>query len=207
MYDRHAMVYTRTKAWSTMALPEPSDYLNAVAKCDIHLLHMGRGIYGRLKRKPLIAPPRNLVSHPKIHVKIDKRRKTARVEDLSCHDKLRNEDWCEGEEYLDYESDDSHCNHTTNVQTCTKLHSDTETDSSLASLIVQTNWSEDEVSTSSELSDHSNNMEESEKEHEPCPIHGNAVDIIHDMNVRNIKPFSPKPRSILSGVTIFRYCF
>ena len=186
MYDRHAMVYTQTKAWSTMALTEPSHYLNAIAKCDIHLLHMGRGIYGRLKRKPLVAPPRNLVSHPKIHVKIDKRRKAPRVEDLSCHDKMRHEDWCEGEEYLDYESDGSHCDHTTNDQTCTKLHSDTETDSSLASLIVQTNWSDDEVSMPSELSDHLDIMEESEKEQEPCPIHGNAVDSTQNANVRNI---------------------
>ena len=154
MYDRHAMVYTRTKAWSTMALTEPSHYLNAMAKCDIHLLHMGRGIYGRLKRKPLVAPPKNLVSHPKIHVNIDKRRKAPKVEDLSCHDRMRQENWCEGEEYLDYESDDSHCDHTTKDQTCTKLHSDTETDSSLASLIVQTNWSENQMSMPSELSDH-----------------------------------------------------
>ena len=50
----------------------------------------------------------------------------------------------------------------------------------------QTNWSDDEILTPSELSDHSNNMEESEKEQEPCPIHGNALDIIHDVNVRNI---------------------
>ena len=87
MYDRHAMVYTQTKAWSTMAMIEPSDYLNAIAKCDIHLLHMGRGIYGRLKRKPLVAPPSNKFTHPKIHVKIDRRRKTSRVEDLRCPDK------------------------------------------------------------------------------------------------------------------------
>ena len=147
---------------------------------------MGQGISGHLKRKLLVAPPRNLVSHPKIHMKIDKRRKAARVEDLSCHDKMRHEDWCEGEEYLDYELDGSHCDHTNNDQTCTKLHSDTETDSSLASLIVQTNWSDDEVSMPSELSDHLDVMEESEKKQEPCPIHGNAVDNTQNANVRNI---------------------
>ena len=183
MYDRHAMVYTRTKAWNTMALTEPSHYLNAIAKCDIHLLHMGRGIYGRLKRKPLVAPPRNLVSHPKIHVKIDKRRKW--IVDLSCYDKKRHEDWCEGEEYLDYESDGSHCDHTTNDQTCTKLHSDTETDSSLASLIAQTNWSDNDMSMPSEFSDHLDITENSEKEQEPCPIHGNTLDNTQNANVRN----------------------
>ena len=119
-------------------------------------------------------------------MKIDKRRKAPKVEDLSCHDKMRQEDLCEGEEYLDYESDGSHCDHTTNDQTCTKLHSDTETNSSLASLIVQTNWSENETSMPSELSDHLDITQNSENEQEPCPIHGNAVNNTQNANVRNI---------------------
>ena len=189
MYDRHAMVYTQTKAWSTMAMIKPSHYLNAIAKCDIHLLHMGRGIYGRLKRKPLVVFPSNIFTHPKIHVKIDRRRKTSRVEDLRCPDKRIHETWCEGEEYLEYESDGSHCLHKNNDQVCTKLHSDTETDSSLASLIAQTNWTDDDINKLSEISDHGdeNNSGETENQPEPCPVHGVVTEPIENVTVRNTK--------------------
>ena len=84
LYNRHIVVHTKTKSWSTMALQSPTNYENTLSKCDIHLLHMGRGIYGWLYRKTLTIPQLPIKINPVIKVKIDRRRKLDQLRIYMC---------------------------------------------------------------------------------------------------------------------------
>ena len=59
LYNRHTVIYNSTQPWTTL-LNVPSDLWNLHTKCDIHLVYVGRNMYGVLCDRPFIdaqAPP------------------------------------------------------------------------------------------------------------------------------------------------------
>ena len=81
-FNRHCVVHTKTKTWSTIQsdVPIPEETLHG--KCDLILLFMGRGLFGALKRKPssLAKLPNDL--NPYLKPKVDRRTRST-VLDLS----------------------------------------------------------------------------------------------------------------------------
>ena len=97
---------------------------------------MGRGIYGQLYRKILVVPYLPVKVNPVIRIKIDKRRKVRPVEDLRVFNTMTRPYDCDSDDYLIYKSDGSHCCHNNEKSQCNYIHSDTETESSITSLIM-----------------------------------------------------------------------
>ena len=153
MYNRHAIIYTRTKSWSTIGTVSPIPANLAHNYCDVHLLHMGCGVFGKLTRKPMNTTQMLKFGNPKLHVFIDKRRKFAAApEDLSLpRDSIG--DSCVIDEYLSYESDNDHCPHKENTHGGTLVQSDTETDVSSSSMHMNNVWSEEEQSSFTDAED------------------------------------------------------
>ena len=154
MYNRHAIIYTHTKSWSTIGTVSliPAD--RAHNYCDVHLLHMGCGVFGKLTKKPLNTTQMLEFGNPKLHVFIDKRRKRVAPEDLSLPRETLG-DYCENDGYLSYESDNDHCVHNENTHGCTLVQSDTETDVSSSSMHMNNVWSEEEQSSFTDAEDQS----------------------------------------------------
>ena len=71
-----------------------------------------------------------------IKVKIDRRRKFRPAEDLCVFNTWTLHNVCDGDDYLNYESNGSYCCHKNEDSQCYRIHSDTETESSVASLVV-----------------------------------------------------------------------
>ena len=146
MYNWHAIIYTHTKSWSTIGTVSPISAEQAHTYCDVHLLHMGCGVFGNLKRKPLNTTHVSKIGNPKLHVFIDKRRKQVPPEDLSLPRNETLEDDCVSG-YPSYETDKDYCAHNENTRGCTLVQSDTETDVNSSSMHINNVWSEEEQSS------------------------------------------------------------
>ena len=152
MYNQHAIIYTHTKSWSTIGTVSLIPANLAHNYCDVHLLHMGCGVFGKLTRKPLNSTQLLKFGNPKLHVFIDKRRKLVAPEDLSLpRDTIG--DYCENDGYLSYESENDHCTHNENTHGCNLVQSDTETDVSSSSMHMNNVWSEEEQSSFTDVDD------------------------------------------------------
>ena len=84
MYNQHSIIYTCTKSWSTMGTVIPVTSETAHNNCDIHLLHMGCGVFEKLTMKPLNMSHKVEFGHLKIHMFIDKRKKAVLPDNLCC---------------------------------------------------------------------------------------------------------------------------
>ena len=52
IYQRHVMVHTKSKLWTTVKLDTNITEEKLHDICDVHLLYLGNDIYARLKKKP-----------------------------------------------------------------------------------------------------------------------------------------------------------
>ena len=51
-FDRHCIIHSKTKIWSTVQTDEPLDVDTLHKKCDVILCFMGNGVFGVLRKKP-----------------------------------------------------------------------------------------------------------------------------------------------------------
>ena len=52
LHNRHAVVFTNNWSWSTVHTEEPMTEDQIYAACDLHLVFLGQGVYGKLMLKP-----------------------------------------------------------------------------------------------------------------------------------------------------------
>ena len=51
-YNRHTMVLCKQHIWTTIYADPPLDAKTLLAACHIHLVYLGNGLYGELKKRP-----------------------------------------------------------------------------------------------------------------------------------------------------------
>ena len=167
IYNRHCIVFTKTKAWSTILPCVPTTFNASLNMCDLYLLYMGRGIFGRLHKKILIEVRTGKVTDPRITVKIDRRFRYPPL--INLKQPINTFELCDGDDYSNTDGKYIPCEHVSENSTCTRDKSDTETDTdeSIGSLHVN-------LDSSYQYSMNETDAESFHADTSPgvCPVHG-----------------------------------
>ena len=172
LYNRHCIVFTKTKAWSTILPCEPTSFNTSLNMCDLYLLYMGRGIFGRLHKKILTEVKTQKVTDPRIAIKIDRRFRQPHP--INLKQPIDIFEFCDGDDYSNIDGNYIPCEHVTKNSACTRDKSDTETDTdeSIGSLHINLDSSyQDSMNETEAESSHADTIPD------VCPIHGLPVPV------------------------------
>ena len=54
LYNRHTMIYTSVRPWTTLALNDSTSIEEAHSRCQTHLVYLGQNMYGVLQPRPFV---------------------------------------------------------------------------------------------------------------------------------------------------------
>ena len=64
-YNRHVIVYTSRKHWTTLHSTKPLDQWDTAKHCHLQLIYLGRFLYGTVREKGLYAAPTEIKTPPR----------------------------------------------------------------------------------------------------------------------------------------------